>query len=279
MAMTQFKSFELTEDGAIACIKLTNGKLKNAMDRQFFAEFPAAVTALSRSARTRVLLIHAGADAEHFSSGIDLSLLGDAKLLDTGSPARRELFMRLVLELQECCSILQKVDFPVIVGCQGATLGAAVDLISACDMRFATSNAYFVIQEINVGLMADLGSLQRLPGQLPDGVLRELAFCGNRLNAQRAESLGFVSGIEPDADALLVRLKEVAEQIAARSPLAMAATKKALNYNRNHSVDDALQHAALLQCAVFDHPAVMASIEAMKNKTAASYEDRLPDAN
>jgi enoyl-CoA hydratase len=275
MTMTTFNNFELGEESGIATIKLNNIGQKNAMNRAFFHDFPQAIKSLAASAKTRVLVICA--EGEHFSSGIDLALLADKELLDCGTPSRREQFKRLVLELQECCSILQKVDFPVLVACQGAVLGAAVDLVSACDLRYASASAYFVIQEINVGLMADLGSLQRLPGQLPEGVLRELAFCGNKLGAERAERLGFVSSVEADLEKLHHKVQEVASVIAARSPLAVAATKQALNYNRNNSVDAALQHAALLQAAVFDHDAVMASIEAMKNKTVPQYQNLLPE--
>lgn len=213
----------------------------------------------------------------HFCSGIDLSFLGDPSLINTGSALNREKLRRLILAMQEPISALATVRFPVIAACQGASLGAAVDLLSACDLRYATSDAYFVIQEINIGLMADLGSLQRLPDALPEAIVREMAFTGLPLDSQRALSLGFVNGVLDDYSALMKRVDEVAEAIASRAPLAVAASKQALNYNRSHSTADSLDYAAALQAAVLDPAYVAASLMARKSKNSASFENLSSD--
>ena len=198
-------------------------------------------------------------------------------MINTENAINHERLRRLVLAMQEPISVLQQVRFPVLAACQGASMGAALDLLSACDMRYATKDAYFVLQEINIGLMADLGSLQRLSAALPEGIVRELAFTGAPLSAERALNLGFVNEVLATHEELLTRVQAVAEVIASRAPLAVAASKQALNYNRSHSVAEALDYSASLQAAVFDPACVALSVQAMKTKARASYESLAAD--
>jgi enoyl-CoA hydratase len=268
--------FELQVEGGIGRLTLGNAALKNALGRSFFSEFGKALRRLDESGACRVLVINSS--GPHFCSGIDLSFLGDPTLINTGSALNREKLRRLILALQEPISALAAVRFPVIAACQGASIGAAVDLLSACDLRFATNDAYFVIEEINIGLMADLGSLQRLPGALPDAIVREMAFTGLPLDSQRALSLGFVNGVLADYAALMKRVDEMAQLIASRAPLAVAASKQALNYNRSHSTADSLDYAATLQAAIIDPASVAASVMARKLKQgSASFENLSSD--
>jgi enoyl-CoA hydratase len=269
--MADYKSFELNLDNGVADLKLGNAKFKNALTKDFFVEFPAAIRALDQSGAVRALVLHS--EGTHFCSGIDLNFFADETLINTSSPAARESFRRLVLAMQESCSILNTVRFPVLVACQGAVIGAAVDLVSACDLRFATSDSYFVIQEINIGLMADLGSLQRLPLALPDAIVRQMAFTGAPLAPQKAEQLGFVNQVYEGHEQMLEDVFRIARTIADRSPLAVAASKLALNYNHGRTVEDALANAAVTQAAIFDPAAVMASVKAMKSKSKAEYAD------
>jgi enoyl-CoA hydratase len=267
--MAEYKSFELTLDNGVAALKLGNAKFKNALTKDFFAEFPAAIRALDQSGEVRALVLHS--EGTHFCSGIDLNFFADETLINTSSPAVRESFRRLVLTMQESCSVLNTARFPVLAACQGAVIGAGVDLVSACDLRYATADSYFVIQEINIGLMADLGSLQRLPLALPDAIVRQLAFTGSHLSPQKAEQLGFVNQVYEGHEQMLEDVLKTARTIAERSPLAVAASKLALNYNHGRTVEDALLNAAVTQAAIFDPAAVMASVKAMKSKSKAEY--------
>lgn len=267
--MAEYKSFELTLDNGVAALKLGNVKFKNALTKDFFAEFPAAIRALDQSGEVRALVVHS--EGTHFCSGIDLNFFADETLINTSSPAVRESFRRLVLTMQESCSVLNTARFPVLAACQGAVIGAGVDLVSACDLRYATADSYFVIQEINIGLMADLGSLQRLPLTLPDAIVRQLAFTGSQLSPQKAEQLGFVNLVYEGHEQMLEDVFKTARTIAERSPLAVAASKLALNYNHGRTVEDALLNAALTQAAIFDPSAVLASVKAMKSKSKAEY--------
>lgn len=255
----------------MAKLKLGNAELKNALGKDFFADFTQVVKDLDNSGQVRALVIYS--HGPHFSAGIDLNFLADQSLINTTTVAARESFRRLVLAMQDCCSILNNVRFPVLVACQGAALGAALDLVSACDLRYATTDAYFVIQEINIGLMADLGSLQRLPLSLPEGIVRELAFTGEKLSAERAERLGFVNRLFANYDEMLEGVFAVAKTISARSPLAVAGCKQALNYNCGRTIEDALSNTAYMQAAIFDPAAILASVKAMKTKTQAGYEN------
>lgn len=273
--MTEYKSFELTIDQGVAAVKLGNPQFKNALTKDFFAEFPAAIRALDQSGEVRALVLHS--QGTHFCSGIDLNFFADETLINTGSPAARESFRRLVLSMQESCSVLNTVRFPVLAACQGAVIGAAVDLVSACDLRYVTSDAYFVIQEINIGLMADLGSLQRLPLALPDAIVRHMAFTGSSLGPQKAEQVGFVNQVFDSHEQMLEAVFQTARVVAERSPLAVASSKLALNYNHGRTVEDALLNAAVTQAAIFDPAAVMASVKAMKSKSKAEYVNLASD--
>ena len=267
--MTEYKSFELTLEQGVASVKLANAKFKNALTKDFFAEFPAAIRALDQGGQARVLVLHS--EGSHFCSGIDLNFFADETLVNTSSPAARETFRRLVISMQESCNVLNSARFPVLAACQGAVIGAAVDLVSACDLRFATADSYFVIQEINIGLMADLGSLQRLPLALPDAIVRQLAFTGSPLKPTKAEQLGFVNQVYDSHEQMIEAVFQTAKTIAERSPLAVAASKLALNYNHGRTVEDALLNAAVTQAAIFDPAAVMESVKAMRSKTKAEY--------
>lgn len=269
------QSVSITYDGAVAKLKLGNAELKNALGKEFFADFARIIEELDNSGKVRALVLYS--DGPHFSSGIDLSFFADQSLIDISTVASRESFRRLVLAMQDCCSVLNNVRFPVLAACQGASLGAALDLISACDLRYATADAYFVIQEINIGLMADLGGLQRLPLSLPDAIVRELAFTGEKLTAERAERLGFVNKVFANHDEMIEAVVAVAQTIAARSPLAVAGCKQSLNYNHGRTVEDALANAAYMQAAIFDPAAIMASVKAMKTKATAIYDNLPPD--
>lgn len=135
---------------------------------------------------------------------------------------------------------LAQAPFPVIAAIQGGCLGVALDLVLACDMRYCSNDTFFVVQEINIGIMPDMGTLQRLPKLIPEGVAREYAFTGRRLPATRAKLLGLVNEVFADAQALLDGAMLAAGEIAARSPLAIAGSRAALNYVRDHSVEERL---------------------------------------
>lgn len=258
--------FTLTQDGPIAHLRFCRPHAANSMTPAFWREFPRAVAALDAAAGTRALVI--SGEGKHFCSGMDVSAFGGAELRPDEGPAEREAFYHTVLRLQDALSSVSRARFPVLTAIQGACIGGALDLVSACDLRFCAEDAYFRIEEINIGMMADVGSLQRLPRLLPDAVLRQMAFCGTTLRAAEAAALGFVNGVSADPVAAAM---EAARAIASRAPLAVTASKRAIDYAHDHAVEDSLRHAALLQSAVWSTPDVLGAMQARAQKTEGSY--------
>jgi enoyl-CoA hydratase len=160
----------------------------------------------------------------------------------------------------------------VICAIQGGCIGGGLDLVTACDIRLCSADAFFLLQEINVGMAADLGSLQRLPKIVPQGVAREMAYTGERLGAERALAVGLVNAVLPDAAALLDRAMTLARTIAAKSPLAIAGSKLALNHARDHSTAAALQQMTLLQARSSTPARWRRRSPAWKEKREADFE-------
>ena len=149
------------------------------------------------------------------------------------------------MKLQDVFSRLERARFPVIAATQGGCVGGGVDLIAACDMRYCRADAFFVIQEINIGLAADVGTLQRLPKLIPAGLMRELAYTGRRIFAEEAKASGLVNAVFEDQETLLSEVRRIARGIAEKSPLAIHSSKEIMNYARDHTLEDALRYQAV----------------------------------
>ena len=149
-------------------------------------------------------------------------------------------------------------------------------MISACDMRYATADAFFCIQEINIGITADVGTLQRLPKIIPEGIAREMAYTGSRMPAKRAREVGLVNEVFEDHEALLKGVTEIAAGIAARSPLAVWGSKEMINYARDHTVADSLNFVATWQTGMFQPADMLEAFKAKGEKREPHYDDLLP---
>jgi enoyl-CoA hydratase len=202
----------------------------------------------------------------------------DLEMLKTGDARRRLSFQTSLRRLMACVDVLDQARFPVICAVQGGCVGAGLDIAAACDIRLASADAFFTVQEIHIGMAADVGSLQRLPKIVPQGVAREMAYTGDRWTAERALAVGLVNAVLPDAEALQARALELAHDIAAKSPLAIAGSKLALNHARDHGTAEALSQMALLQSAIFDIDEMATAIKAWKGKTAPAFEALAPVA-
>jgi enoyl-CoA hydratase len=243
----------------------------NTMAPAFFPALRDALRALDRAGETRVLVVRA--EGKHFSAGMALDVFAtEMGMLDTSTARRRLAFQSTLRELIECLGALDAARFPVVCAVQGACVGGALDLAAACDIRVCTADAFFTVQEIHIGMAADLGVLQRLQRLIPAGLARELAFTGERLNAERALASGLVNRVAPDAEALLTEARTLARQIAAKSPLAIAATKIAMNHARDHGLDESMAQMTLLQSAVFDIEEMGKAIGAWKSQRPAEFE-------
>jgi enoyl-CoA hydratase len=263
--------FTVAESDGVAHLQFARPQAANSMTMAFWREFPEAVRALDRSGKIRALVI--SGQGKHFCGGMDLSVFQSPDLHAGNAAVDREAFMQTILELQRALSVVEEARFPVIAAVQGACIGAGLDLVAACDLRYAQMDAYFRIEEINIGMMADVGSLQRLPHKLPDAILRYMAFTGAALTAPRAKECGFVNALAKDS---VAQALATAGEIAQRAPLAIAGSKRAINFARDHAVAEALEQAALLQAGIWETADVLAAIQAKKTKSTAKFADLKP---
>ena len=277
-----YECFEVTRDGPVAHLKLCRPDELNSMKRSFWYELPQIVRELDREGSARVIVL--SSTGRHFSAGMDLGVfagglggLGNGKAADATEIGRLRANLRIgVLEMQETFSILERARMPVIAAIQGGCIGGAVDMVSACDMRYATRDAFFCIQEINIGMTADVGTLQRLPKIIPEGIVREYAYSGRRLPAERAREVGLLNEIFDDHAALLEGVFRVAHEIAQRSPLAVWGSKEMITYSRDHTVADSLNYIATWQTGMFQPADMGESFKARQEKREPAYPDLLP---
>jgi enoyl-CoA hydratase len=258
----------------VAHIALARPDELNTMIPAFWRELPEIVTAISDAGEARVIVL--SSTGKHFTAGMDLSVFGGEALAGEGEVGRVRANLRVnVLHLQEAFTALERARMPVIAAVQGGCIGGGVDMVCACDMRYATADAFFCIQEINLAMTADVGTLQRLPKLIPEGIVREYAYTGRRLSAARAYELGFVNDVYPTHDEMIAGVMAVATEIAARSPLAVWGSKEMLNYSRDHSVADGLNFIATWQTGMFQDTDMAEAFVARTEKRDAVYDDLL----
>lgn len=267
-------AFQITRDGPVAHLRFTRPEASNAMDMDFWHRFGPELRALDASGQVHALVI--SGEGRNFCAGMDISIFSDGAILNADKASDRQAFHQTARELQDTLTTLEKVRFPVIAAIQGACVGGGLDLIAACDIRLASADAYFRIEEINIGMMADIGSLQRLPKLMPAGVVRELAFTGATLTVERAERLGVVNAIHPDAEAVLAAALDMAKRIATKAPLAVSGSKAALNHARDHTVAEGLEWIAVMQGSLWSPADVMAAIQARMARTEAEFAPLAP---
>jgi len=266
--------FSLTIEQHIAHLVLSRPEVMNTMHPQFWRELDAVLTQLHASGDARVLLI--SSTGKHFSAGMALETFGGAITLDDRSAEGRAAIFDLLTDMQATFTRLEALRMPVIAAIQGGCIGGAVDMVSACCIRYASSDAFFCIQEINIGMVADVGTLQRLPKLMPLGVVKELAYTGRRLPAAQALDYGLVNQVFDTPEALLAGALQTAREIASKPPVAIWGTKQALHYARDHGVDDALRQMGWLQGAIWSNRHVLEAVTAMKEKRAAQFPALAP---
>ncbi len=275
--------FDLELKDHVAHLRLNRPQALNSMTPAFWRELPAIVNQLSDEGDARVIVL--SSTGKHFTAGMDLAVFqGDGGVANAQAesgaseramePGRARSRMRqAALVFQETFNALERARVPVLAAIQGGCIGGGVDMVSACDARYATADAFFCIQEINIGLAADVGTLQRLPRLIPEGVVRELAYTGRRLGAQRAQQLGLVNEIFPTHETLLGGVLQVAREIAEKSPLAVWGSKEMLNYARDHSIEDGLNYIATWQAGMFFGGDMAEAFVAKKDGRKAQFQN------
>jgi enoyl-CoA hydratase len=278
--MTAYTCFNVETKDKVAHIQLKRPDAFNTMTRAFWNELPAIVNEINDQGSARAIVI--SSTGKHFSAGMDLSVFtdgngaaGEGAKAETGRV--RANLRHDVRRLQNTFSCLDEARMPVIMAVQGGCIGGAVDMSTCADMRFATTDAFFVIQEINLAMTADVGTFPRLCHLLPQGLVRELAYAGRRLPAKRALELGFVNELFDSQEAMLKHVFDLAREIAQKSPLAVHGSKVMINYARDHSINDGLDYIATWQAGMFNPTAdMMESFKAKQEKRDPVYLDLLP---
>ena len=275
---TEWTCFSVSIEDGVAHIQLNRPEAMNAMNRAFWNELPAIVRDIDDNARARCIVI--SSTGKHFSAGMDLSVFTDGESINPMAQADRqnaaESFRRHVHHLQDTFSCLDEARMPVIVAVQGGVIGGAVDFTSACDIRYASADAFFVIQEINIGMTADVGTFPRLCKLIPEGWVRELAYTGRRLTADRARDIGLVNEVFETHEQVVEHALATAREIASKSPLAVAGSKVMINYARDHTIKDALDYIAVWNTSMFSPPHMMEAFQAKQQKREANFPDLLP---
>ena len=272
--MNTLTCFSLSTTDHIAHLVLNRPEATNTMHPTFWRELDEVLTQLHKDGSARVLVI--SSTGKHFSAGMALETFAGSIAMDDQSPEGRAAIFDLLTDMQSTFTKLETLRIPVIAAIQGGCIGGAVDMVTACCLRYASADAFFCIQEINIGMVADVGTLQRLPKLIPLAVVKELAYTGRKLSAAKALAHGLVNEVFDSPETLLAGALQCAREIAAKPPVAIWGTKQAIHYTRDHSVDDALRQMGWLQGAIWSNQHVREAVTAMKEKRQAGFAALAP---
>lgn len=268
-----YKTFHVHIHDKIAQVCINRPKKANALNATAWREMRHIFTALDADSGVRVIVL--SGEGKHFCSGIDLSLLMSIRQnsADSDEGRQREKIRQFAKELQAPIDAIESCRKPVLAAIHNACVGGGVDIVSACDMRYATEETFFAIAEIDMGMVADLGTLQRLPKLIGEGITRELAFTGRRMYGAEAKDHHLVNHLYPDKETMMADVTETARMIASKSPLSIRGTKEVMNFGRDHTVADGLEFVATWNAGMILskdlNEAFMANIE----KRAPNFDD------
>ena len=283
-----YACFDVEVTDKIGHLRMNRPERSNSMIPAFWRELPQIVDELSASGEVRAIVL--SSVGRHFCSGMDLEVFAASEDIGPGASAageaaaggsghrsrRNERFRSTALKLQDTFTALERARVPVLCAIQGACIGGGIDMVSAADMRYADETAFFSIQEINIGMTADVGTLQRMPKLVPEGIVRELAYTGRRWSVAEAKAAGFVNEIYPDHEALIEGVMGVAAEIASKSPMAIWGTKQTMHYTRDHTVADGLEFIANWNAAMFDTDDMGEAFTAQMDKRDPEFPDLWP---
>ncbi|NKB32415.1 MAG: crotonase/enoyl-CoA hydratase family protein [Pseudomonadales bacterium] len=278
----QSTCFDVTIENNIALLVLNRPDKRNSMIPEFWDDLPRLIKQIDEDSLARVIVI--SSTGPHFSAGMDVSVFGSS-VSSSEEPATQAKLDRLkgakfldtVKYLQQTFSCLDDCRIPVLAAIQGGAIGGSVDLITACDMRYMSEDAFLTIFEINIGMTADVGTFPRITRLLPEGIVKELAYTGRQMGAQEAKALGIVNEVYPDQETMLQGVMAIAAEIANKAPLAIYGSKRIINYARDHSTADTLDYIGLWNASMLQQEEIKEAMTAAGEKREGDFVD-LPAA-
>ena len=269
--------FAVSIEDKVAHIVMNRPQAMNAMNKAFWNELPAIVKEIDTSAAARVIVISSA--GKHFSAGMDLSVFGDDGAVTHGEVDRHvaaEAFRSNIKQIQSSFNALEDARMPVLVACQGGVIGGAIDMISAGDIRWCTKDAFFCIQETNIAMTADVGTFPRLQRYIPEGWVKQMAYTGERLGADKAREIGLVNEVFDTHEEMMAHVMSVAKEIASKNPLAVTGCKVLINYGRDHSTADTLDYIGVWNSGMIAPAHMQEAFTAKAEKREAEFPDLLP---
>ncbi len=273
-AIPTLETIRLSLADKVATVTLNRPEKANAMNWQMWQDIRSAMQWADRTPEVRAVVLQG--EGKHFTSGIDLTMMMglQGQIQDDCDGRMREKLRALILELQDTLTSLERCRKPVLAAIHAGCVGGGVDLVSCADMRYCSADAYFTIKEIDIGMVADVGTLQRLPKIIgSQGLVRELAYTGRKVDAEEALRIGLVNRVFATREDLHAGVRELALQITAKSPLSIRGTKEILNHTRDHSVADGLQYMASWNAAMLMSKDLMTAMMASMAKQTPEFKD------
>ena len=278
-----YRCFEVSIDEQVAQIVLSRPEKRNSMIPEFWDELPEIVRDIDDNSKARAIVI--SSTGPHFSSGLDVKAFGagigvgggakppDSEAQSRARRTRAARFYDDVRRMQHTFSCLEACRLPVLAAVQGGCIGGGVDLVTACDMRYATEDAFLTIFEINIGMTADVGTFPRLVKLIPEGIVRELAYTGRRMPAREAQAAGLINRVFPDPETMLAEVTGIAREIAAKAPLAVYGCKRMINYARDHSTADGLDYIGIWNASMLQPEELGEAMLANAEKRPGNFAD------
>ncbi|GAB9466489.1 Delta dienoyl-coa isomerase [Globisporangium polare] len=275
LATHSFETLALTiQDNNVLHLKLNRPRTMNAMNMQMWVELAQAFEHVEQDTTIRAVIV--SGEGKAFTSGMDLNVFATLQQLaaeETCEGRKREALMRVIDEFQRVISAPERCRVPVLAAIHGACIGAGVDFITGCDLRYCDASAVFSVKEVDLAIIADVGTLQRLPKLIGEQQAKELAYTGRNFSGLEAERLGLVLKTLKDQEELLEHVQTVAASIAQKSPITVRGIKQTIHYQRDHSTADSLEQIRYHNAAVLYSDDLVQAIGALMSKSKPTFRD------
>jgi enoyl-CoA hydratase len=277
-----YRCFDVSIEEKVAHIVLNRPEKRNSMIPEFWDELPQIVRDIDDGSKARAIVV--SSTGPHFTSGLDVKAFNPAGSSSGADRDAQRRAMRTrgasfydnVRRMQQTFSCLEQCRVPVLAAIQGGCIGGGVDFITACDMRYATQDAFVTIFEINIGMTADVGTFPRLVKLIPEGLVRELAYTGRRMPAGEAQAVGLINRVFPDQETMVAAVLDIAREIATKAPLAIYGTKRMINYARDHSTADGLDYIGIWNASMLQPEEMLEAMTANAEKRPGDFVDLPP---